>query len=384
MSVRFEPVDLVRSLIAFDTTSRGSNLALIDFAQELLEDHGARCRRTFDEDGQKANLFATLGPERQGGYVLSGHTDVVPVDGQDWASDPFKAEVRDGKLFGRGACDMKGFVGVALFMLPKISSARLARPIHFALSYDEEVGCTGVRGLLDDLKANDIKPELAIIGEPTLMKVVGAHKAGAVLHTRCHGREGHSSAPEKGANAVMMAAEFVRLLETIWDELRADADPSFDPPHTTLQANMIAGGSASNILARDALVTWEYRALPGRDTKAIVERVRARAERDILPKYRKRAQEAKLETILHASYPGLAMDETSPAVRVALSLTGANHAQAVSYGTEAGHFQHAGIPAVICGPGSIDQAHKADEFVALSELVACEVFLDKVIAKVSA
>lgn len=384
MSVRFEPVDLVRSLIAFDTTSRGSNLALIDFAQELLEDHGARCRRTFDEDGQKANLFATLGPERQGGYVLSGHTDVVPVDGQDWASDPFKAEVRDGKLFGRGACDMKGFVGVALFMLPKISSARLARPIHFALSYDEEVGCTGVRGLLDDLKANDIKPELAIIGEPTLMKVVGAHKAGAVLHTRCHGREGHSSAPEKGANAVMMAAEFVRLLETIWDELRADADPSFDPPHTTLQANMIAGGSASNILARDALVTWEYRALPGRDTKAIVERVRARAERDILPKYRKRAQEAKLETILHASYPGLAMDETSPAVRVALSLTGANHAQAVSYGTEAGHFQHAGIPAVICGPGSIDQAHKADEFVALSELVACEAFLDKVIAKVSA
>ena len=384
MSVRFEPVDLVRNLIAFDTTSRGSNLALIDFAQELLEDHGARCRRTFDEDGQKANLFATLGPERQGGYVLSGHTDVVPVDGQDWASDPFKAEVRDGKLFGRGACDMKGFVGVALFMLPKISSARLARPIHFALSYDEEVGCTGVRGLLDDLKANDIKPELAIIGEPTLMKVVGAHKAGAVLHTRCHGREGHSSAPEKGANAVMMAAEFVRLLETIWDELRADADPSFDPPHTTLQANMIAGGSASNILARDALVTWEYRALPGRDTKAIVERVRARAERDILPKYRKRAQEVKLETILHASYPGLAMDETSPAVRVALSLTGANHAQAVSYGTEAGHFQHAGIPAVICGPGSIDQAHKADEFVALSELVACEAFLDKVIAKVSA
>jgi acetylornithine deacetylase len=375
---------LVRRLIAFDTTSRGSNLDLIDFAQEILEDSGARCRRTFDEGGQKANLFATLGPDKQGGYVLSGHTDVVPVDGQDWSSDPFKAEVRDDKVFGRGACDMKGFIAAALAKLPEIAAAKLLRPIHFALSYDEEVGCTGVRGLLDDLKQNDIKPELAIIGEPTLMKVVGAHKAGAVLHTRCHGREGHSSAPEKGANAVMMAGDFVRLLETMWDELRADADPSFDPPHTTLQANMIEGGSASNILARDARVTWEYRALPGRDTDAIVERVRVRAEREILPKYRGRAAEARLDTVLHAAYPGLAMDETSAAVRLALTLTGANHAQAVSYGTEAGRFQHAGIPAAICGPGSIEQAHKADEFVALSELAACGAFLDKVIARASA
>ena len=384
MSVRHEPLNLVRRLIAFDTTSRGSNLDLIDFAQEILEDSGARCRRTFDESGQKANLFATLGPDKQGGYVLSGHTDVVPVDGQDWSSDPFKAEVRDDKVFGRGACDMKGFIAAALAKLPEIAAAKLVRPIHFALSYDEEVGCTGVRGLLDDLKQNDIKPELAIIGEPTLMKVVGAHKAGAVLHTRCHGREGHSSAPEKGANAVMMAGDFVRLLETMWDELRADADPSFDPPHTTLQANMIEGGSASNILARDARVTWEYRALPGRDAKAIVERVCARAEHEILPKYRKRAPEARLDTVLHAAYPGLTMDETSAAVRLALTLTGANHAEAVSYGTEAGHFQRAGIPAVICGPGSIEQAHKADEFVALSELAACGAFLDKVIAGASA
>jgi acetylornithine deacetylase len=381
--VSLEPLALVRRLIAFDTTSRGSNLALIDFAQELLERAGARCRRTVDVSGAKANLFATLGPDRQGGYVLSGHTDVVPVDGQDWSSDPFQPEVRDGKLFGRGACDMKGFVGVALAMVPKIAAARLERPIHFAFSYDEEVGCAGVRGLLDDLNANDIRPELAIIGEPTLMKVVGAHKAGAVLHTHCHGREGHSSAPEKGANAVMMAGEFVRLLEEVWDELRDDADPAFDPPHTTLQANMIEGGSASNILARDAIVTWEYRALPGRDTAAIVERVRQRAEHEILGKYRRRAPEARLDTIVHATYPGLAMDENSPAVRVALALSGANHAEAVSYGTEAGHFQRAGIPAVICGPGSIDQAHKADEFVALSELAACEVFLDKVIAKAS-
>jgi len=383
MTSHFEPLELARRLIGFDTTSRGSNLALIDFAQELLEKAGARCRRTFDEGRNKANLFATLGPDGPGGYVLSGHTDVVPVDGQDWSSDPFKAEVRGDKLFGRGACDMKSFIAVALAMLPKIAAAKLTRPIHFALSYDEEVGCNGVRGLLDDLNTNGIKPALAIVGEPTLMKVVGAHKAGAVLHTHCHGREGHSSAPEKGANAVMLAGDFVRLLENVWDELREDTDPRFDPPHSTVQANMIEGGTATNILARDALVTWEYRALPDRNAEAIVARVRSLAESEILPKYRRRAPEARLETILHASYPGLVMDETSPAVRTALEITGANRAEAVSYGTEAGFFQQAGIPAVICGPGSIDQAHKADEFVALSELVACEAFLGKVIAKAS-
>lgn len=375
------PLELVRRLIAFDTTSRESNLTLIDFAQGLLEEFGARCRRTFDASSNKANLFATLGPDKPGGYVLSGHTDVVPVDGQDWSSDPFNPEIRGDRLFGRGACDMKGFIGVALAALPKIAKAKLARPLHFALSYDEEVGCTGVRGLLDDLRSNNIKPELAIIGEPTSMKVVGAHKAGAVLHTHCHGREGHSSAPEKGANAVMMAGEFVRLLETVWDELRADADPRFDPPHSTVQANMIEGGSASNILARDARITWEYRALPDRDGSAIIARVRERAEHEILPKYRDRAPEARLETVRHATYPGLVMDEASPAVRLALAITGANYAEAVSYGTEAGHFQGAGIPAVICGPGSIDQAHKADEWVELAQLKACEDFLAKVIAK---
>jgi acetylornithine deacetylase len=381
MTASLAPLELVRRLIAFDTTSRGSNLALIDFAQCLLEESGARCRRTPDASGTKANLFATLGPDKPGGYVLSGHTDVVPVDGQDWASDPFFPQIRGDKLFGRGACDMKGFIGVALAALPKIAMTKLARPLHFALSYDEEVGCTGVRGLLDDLNANNITPELAIIGEPTSMKVVGAHKAGAVLHTHCHGREGHSSAPEKGANAVMMAGEFVRLLEDVWGELRADADPRFDPPHSTVQANMIEGGSASNILARDARITWEYRALPDRDAAAIVANVRNRAEQEILTKYHARAPEARLETVLHAAYPGLVMDETSPAVRLALSLTGDNHAEAVSYGTEAGHFQGAGIPAVICGPGSIDQAHKADEFVDLSQLKACEDFLTKVIAR---
>jgi acetylornithine deacetylase len=377
-------LDLVKALIAFDTTSRGSNLALIDYAQGLLEKSGARCRRSYDATGQKANLFATLGPDGDGGYVLSGHTDVVPVDGQDWSSDPFKPEVRDGLLYGRGSCDMKGFVGTALHLVPEIAKARLTRPIHFALSYDEEVGCAGVTGLLDDLKAQDLKPALAIIGEPTLMKIVGAHKGGAKLVTRCCGKEGHSSAPDKGANAVMMAGEFLGVLAGVWDGLRADRDPRFDPDHTTVQATVIHGGTAVNILAKEAEVTWEYRALPGRDGDAIIADVKRRADAEVLPKYKMRAPDAAFHTTLHAQYPGLAMDEDSPAIHLARELTGANQVEAVAYGTEAGHFQTYGIPAVICGPGSIEQAHRPDEFCALSELTACEAFLRKVIAKACA
>jgi acetylornithine deacetylase len=374
-------LELIKNLIGFDTTSRGSNLALIDYAEELLTAAGARCRRSYDVTRAKANLFASFGPDIDGGYVLSGHTDVVPVDGQDWSSDPFKADVREGKLYGRGACDMKGFVGVALSLAPDIAKAKLKRPIHYALSYDEEVGCDGVQTLLADLKTQAIKPALAIIGEPTTMRVVGAHKAGAVLHTRCKGHEHHSSAPEKGANAVMMAGEFVSLLDDVWNGLRADADPRFDPPHSTVQANMISGGTATNILAREALVSWEYRALPDRDAKAIVDLVDRRARSELLPKYARRAPDAAFDTVLHAAYPGLVMDEDSPAIALARELTGANRVEAVAYGTEAGHFQRSGIPAVICGPGSIDQAHKPDEFCALSEYDACEAFLRKVIAK---
>ena len=376
-------LDLVRDLISFDTTSRDSNLALIDYAQVLLEKAGARCRRSYNAEGDKANLFATIGPDGDGGFVLSGHTDVVPVDGQDWSSDPFKPQIRDGKLYGRGACDMKGFVGTALALAPQIAKAKLTRPIHFALSYDEEVGCVGVKALLDDLKAQGIRPGLAIIGEPTLMHIVGAHKGGAKLITRCCGREHHSSGPEKGANAVMMAGEFVSLLDSVWDELRADDDPRFDPPHSTVQATVIQGGTAVNILAKEAEVTWEYRCLPDRDPQQIIARVKSRTEAEVLPKYRRRAPEAQFDTVLHAQYPGLVMDEESPAVRLARELTGANRVEAVAYGTEAGHFQSYGIPAVICGPGSIDQAHRPDEFCALSELEACETFLRKVIAKAS-
>jgi acetylornithine deacetylase len=377
-------LDLLERLIGFDTTSRGSNLALIDFAQKLLEHAGARCRRSYDESGAKANLFATLGPQQSGGYVLSGHTDVVPVDGQDWSSDPFCAEIRGPHLYGRGACDMKGFVAVALSLLPEMAEARLKRPIHFALSYDEEVGCAGVPALLADLAEAEIKPALAIVGEPTEIKVVGAHKAGAVIHTHCHGREGHSSAPDKGANAVMMAGEFVAFLDAFGEELKRDRDPFFDPPYTTLQANMISGGTAVNILARDARVTWEYRALPDREAEAVLARVQAHAAEAILPKYRGHAPDARIETVLQASYPGLVLDPESPAIALARETLGANAVESVAYGTEAGLFQRAGIPAVVCGPGSIEQAHKADEFVALAQLELCEKFLRAVIQRACA
>ncbi|HWA90173.1 MAG TPA: acetylornithine deacetylase [Rhizomicrobium sp.] len=372
---------LTKRLIAFDTTSRGSNLALIDFAQELLEAAGARCRRSSYADKSKANLFATLGPEGDGGIVLSGHTDVVPVDGQEWSSDPFAAEMRGDKLYGRGACDMKGFVGCALSLVPEIAKAKLTRPIHVALSFDEEVGCAGVGALIDDLAAAGIRPALAIVGEPTLMQVYGAHKGGTAIRTRCIGHEGHSSAPHKGASAVMMAGEFIATLARVGEELKSDRDARFDPPYTTTQANIVGGGTALNILAREATITWECRPLPGRDGRAVVERVKEIAAREILPKYTAGAPDAAFETTVVASYPGLALDLDSPAVALAKELTGANAVETAAYGTEAGHFARAGIPAVICGPGSIEQAHKPDEFVALSELAACEAFLRKLIAK---
>ncbi len=377
-------LEMVKRLVSFDTTSRQSNLSLIAFAQEHLEEAGARCRLSYDAAKNKANLFASFGPEEDGGTVLSGHTDVVPVDGQDWSSDPFEPEIRDGLLYGRGTADMKGFIGVALSLAGDIAATKLKTPLHFALSYDEEVGCAGVRSLLADLAGAGIKPELAIVGEPTLMHVVGAHKAGAIMSTRCCGREGHSSKPDLGANAVMMAGEFIAYLKALGEELKDTRDPRFDPPYTTLQANMISGGTAVNVLARECKLSWEYRALPDSDTEALMRRIRNHVETEILPKYRKGWPDARYETEIVAAYSGLSFHDHSPAVALAREMTGANRIEAVSYGTEAGLFQDAGIAAVVCGPGSIDQAHKADEFVALSELEACEKFLRKVVTKAAA
>jgi len=372
---------IVEKLIAFDTVSRNSNLQLIDAARAMLVEAGARIRVTYDRERAKANLFATIGPQKNGGLVLSGHTDVVPVDGQEWSSDPFSPVIRDARLFGRGAADMKGFVGVALSLAQEFSALKLRRPIHFAFSFDEELGCTGVRHLLKDLQDAEIRPALAIIGEPTEMRVVSAHKAGAVIETIARGREGHSSAPRQGASAVMMAGEFVALLAKHQQALMSERDDFFDPPYTTLQANVISGGTAVNVLARDARVVWEYRALPDRDPGAIVAAITTEADTVILPRYREGAAEAAFQTQVHAAYPGLAHNDDSPALQLACAVAGSNRSYAVAYGTEAGLFQQAGIPAVICGPGSIVQAHKADEFIALEQLDQCAGFLRRLVAR---
>ena len=377
MSLGSPVSDMLQRLIAFDTTSRNSNLDLIAFAGDVLKSAGAVTRLTYDADKRKANLFATLGPAIDGGYVLSGHSDVVPVDGQDWSSDPFAGEIRDGKLYGRGAADMKGFIATALALVPEFAAADLKRPLHFAFSFDEEVGCIGVRTLLDDLTTAGIKPALAIIGEPTEMRVVAAHKAGAIIETIARGKEGHSSAPARGANAVMMAGEFIAALAEFGDALAKERDEFFEPPYTTIQANMITGGTAVNVLAREAKVIWEYRALPDRDPERILERAK-QAAAAILPRYRKGAPDADFSTRVIAAYPGLKRDSDSPALHLAQALTGGNDVHAVSYGTEAGLFQRAGIPAVICGPGSIVQAHRADEFIALDQLDACAAFVRRV------
>jgi acetylornithine deacetylase len=382
MTAASSVVELTKRLIAFDTVSRNSNLELIVFASELLSSAGARLRLTHDEHGRKANLFATIGPERDGGYVLSGHTDVVPVDGQTWSSDPFKAEIRDRNLYGRGASDMKGFIATALALLPEFKATNLKRPLHFAFSFDEEVGCVGVRRLLDDLKTAGIKPELAIIGEPTSMRVVAGHKGGSVMETVAKGREGHSSSPGRGASAVMMTGEFIAALSALGEELKQDRDEFFEPPYTTVQANVISGGTAVNVLAGEARVVWETRALPDRDQKAVFERAKVSMAK-ILPRYRTGAPEADFTTHVHAEYPGLVRDVDSPAVRLVCALSGSNDVHTVAFGTEAGLFQQAGIPAVVCGPGSIHVAHKADEFVELDQLDACAAFLRRVAQRAS-
>jgi len=280
-------------------------------------------------------------------------------------------------LYGRGAADMKGFIGTALALAQEFAELDLRRPIHFALSYDEEVGCVGVRRLLTDLATSRIEPALALIGEPTMMQVVGAHKSGAVIETLVIGREGHSSAPSAGANAVMMAGEFIGILAALGEEMMGDRDEHFDPPYTTIQANMVSGGTAVNVLAREARIFWEYRGLPDRDAASLVKRAGQRAD-EILPRYRRGAPEARFETRVHAAYPGLVRDLMSPAVQLASQVLGSNEVHAVSYGTEAGLFQRAGISAVVCGPGSIGEAHRANEFVSLDQLDACRAYLRRV------
>jgi acetylornithine deacetylase len=386
MGATYSPREMIDRLVSFDTTSRDSNLGLIDFVADYLKGHSLKPLLVPNAKGTKANLYVTIGPDEPGGIVLSGHTDVVPVDGQQWTSDPFKIVERDGRLFGRGTCDMKSFCAIALAAVPAFVAARPQTPIHVALSYDEEIGCLGVRSLIARIAQDLPKPRLVIIGEPSDMQVVNAHKGIRAFRTTVTGRESHSSHTDKGVNAVMVAAELIVYLEKLAEEMRrrGDATGRFDPPYTTVQSSVIHGGTALNILARECTFQWEYRFLPGTNEDEIGERFTRYAQDEILPRLRRVAKEADIATVAGARVPALMPEKDCPAEALARQLSGRNSAEAVSYGTEAGLFQEAGIPAVVCGPGSILQAHKPDEFVALEQIDACVAFMQRLVDHVRA
>ncbi len=376
--------ELFRRLIRFDTTSRNSNLELIEFVRDYLAGHGIEARLVHDESGTKANLYATIGPADKPGVALSGHTDVVPVDGQAWSRDPFALTEADDRLYGRGACDMKGFIAVALAFVPDFANAPLATPIHLSLSYDEEIGCIGVRRLLADLEGLAVRPAACIVGEPTGMQVVRGHKGKLALTCRVRGRACHSSLVHQGANAVEAAAEAVAFLSGLARRYRDEGpfDVDFDPPYSSLQTGRIEGGVAVNIVPEACCFEIELRNLPGDDPDDVIAALSAFAEETLLPELRERAPEAAFEIDVLSRYPGLAIDESAEIVRLAKSLAGANDTAMVSFGSEAGLFQQAGIPAVLCGPGQIEQAHKPDEYVAIEQMARCEAFMARLVERV--
>jgi len=378
-------LELIERLIGFPTVSRESNLDLIDWAESLLTTAGFRCRRFVDPEGRKANLLATMGPEDRPGILLSGHSDVVPVEGQDWSSDPFVVRRADDRLYGRGACDMKGFIGLVLDAATRLRADTLAVPVHIALSYDEEVGCAGVRSLVDHIAAMETRPALAIIGEPTDMQVVTAHKGIEVIRTRIRGRAAHSSLPEAGANVLYAAADLLTCLRGLAGRLaKSPRDSRFDPPYTSLNPGRLEGGAAVNIIAEEAVLDWEFRPLPGIDPETVLDEVRAHAETVLLPALRAQAEEADIVFERLAAAPALDSAGGEDAAAFVSRLLGANDSHAVSFTTEAGLFQGmAGVPSVVCGPGSIAQAHKADEYVTYDQLARAEAMIADVLKAAS-
>jgi len=374
----FTTAEILARLVAFDTTSRDGNIPLIEFVEDYLDGWGVPHLRVDYEPGKKTNLYATIGPDIAGGIVLSGHTDVVPVDGQAWTSDPFTLTEKDGRLYGRGSCDMKGFLAVALAMVPRFKKARLKLPIHLALSCDEEVGCKGVRPFVARLRDRLPRPRAVIVGEPTSMQVVNAHKSAVTFATEVTGHEAHSSCTHQGVNAIMVAGELLAELNRIRRDVERQRDPSgrFDPPYSTVHVGLIEGGTAKNIIPRRCAFQWETRLLPGADPRAVPARFEAFA-RGLEPAMQAVAPETGIDTKTVNVVPGLAPEKDSPAEQLALHLAAANGTHAVSYATEAGLFQEIGIPSVICGPGSIEQAHKPDEYVETVQLEKCDVFMEK-------
>jgi acetylornithine deacetylase len=369
--------DLLAKLIAFNTVSRESNLALIEFIHDYLKGLGVACELDYNVERSKANLFATIGPSDRGGVVLSGHTDVVPVAGQTWTVDPFQLTERDGKLYGRGSADMKGYIASVLAAVPRFLAQPLRVPVHLAFSYDEEVGCLGVRSLLAELERRPHKPIACIIGEPTELKPVLGHKGKLAMRCQVQGAACHSAYAPQGVNAIEYAARLIGKLGEIGEQLaRVELhDPRFDPPFSTVQTGVIEGGRALNIVPAECQFDFEVRALPDFDAQQVVEQLAGYAESQLLPSMRARSAETSIAFQPLSAYPGLATDPHSEVAQLLALISGSRKFGTVAFGTEGGLFHQSGIPTVVCGPGSMEQGHKPDECISQEQLDGCDAML---------
>jgi acetylornithine deacetylase len=368
---------LLERLVAFDTTSRNSNLELIAFVRAHLDNNGVPYRVSTDEAGNKANIHAIIGPQQAGGIALSGHVDTVPVDGQRWSSDPFALRRADGRLYARGACDMKGFVAACLAAVPEMRARNLTRPLHLFISYDEETSCAGARRLIRDLEDSGLKPALCVVGEPSMMKPILAHKGKYDLCVRVRGKPGHSSEPDKGVNAIYAAAQAVSYVASEARRFAQEGpfEDGFNPPHTTIHVGTIQGGSILNIIPEHAEFIMEWRPIPSDDGMREVERLKAYVAAHIEPAMHAVDPATGFSFEIRNTMPGMALAPDHELTAVIKQITGANSAGKVSYGTEGGYYQAADIPTIICGPGDIAQAHQPDEWVAQDQLDACDTFI---------
>ncbi|MBS0126089.1 acetylornithine deacetylase [Thetidibacter halocola] len=364
---------ILSDLIAYPTVSADPNLAMIEHMAGLLEDQGARVEVFRADCGTKANLWATLGPESDGGLVLSGHSDVVPVTDQAWSTDPFRLAAQGDLLYGRGTCDMKGFIAATLAMAEGWATTPLRRPLHFCFTHDEEVGCLGARQLVPQLQSRGIRPAMALVGEPTMMRIVEGHKGCCEYTTRFTGLEGHGSAPDRGVNAVQYAVQYVARLMALAEALktRAPLGGCFDPPWTTVNVGRLSGGVAHNVIPGRAEVDWEIRPVQDGDANFVKEALRRLVEDELLPAMRAVSPQASIETDVIGEVAGLEPLPENAARDLVKALTGQNACELVPFGTEAGLFQQMGMSVVVCGPGSIAQAHKPDEYIARDQLSAC-------------
>ena len=383
MSNNLSSFEILEKLISFPTISRSPNIELIEWVSNLLASFGVKTTILQNEDGSRANLFATTGEEEQGGIMLSGHTDVVPTEGQDWQTDPFKLTKSDGKLFGRGTADMKGFCASAIKVLCDASNKKLKTPIHLALSFDEEIGCIGVRSLIDMLKESPIKPQMCIVGEPTLLAVASGHKGKIALRTTCKGVEGHSALAPLALNALHLGVDFVNIIRNIQNKIikTGKKDNDYDIPYTTLHVGKMQGGVALNIVPNICTIDWEIRNLAGDDPTAIIKQVKKYVD-TLLSNYQNPKAEIYWEELF--SYPGLGTDLDADIISFVRSLTGTNNTIKVAFGTEGGLFHNeVGIPTVICGPGSMLQGHKPNEFISVEQMNRCDLMMANLLKNIS-